>query len=37
MTLTQFGKTAGIEKVTDMIEIQKYGVLRIPAFVVDEK
>ena len=35
--LTQFGKTANIEKVTDMIEIQKYGVMRTPALVVDEK
>ena len=28
---------AGIEKVTDFAEIARYGVMRTPALVVDEK
>lgn len=35
--LEQSGKTAEIEKVTDIIEIQKYGVMRTPALVINEK
>ncbi len=35
--LEQSGKTAEIEKVTDIIEFQKYGVMRTPALVINEK
>lgn len=35
--LEQVGKTAEIEKVTDMIEISKYNVMKTPALVIDEK
>ncbi|MBU5362036.1 TM0996/MTH895 family glutaredoxin-like protein [Enterococcus raffinosus] len=35
--LEHLGKEAEVLKVTDMIEIQKYGVMRTPGLVVDEK
>lgn len=35
--LVESGKTADVEKVTDMVAIQKYGVMRTPALVIDEK
>jgi len=35
--LQQTGKSADIEKVTDIIEISKYNVLKTPALVIDEK
>lgn len=35
--LSSTGKTADIKKVTDVVEIQRYGVMRTPALVIDEK
>lgn len=35
--LAKLGTDAEIIKVTDMIQIAKYGVMRTPALVVDEK
>ncbi|CAH2212528.1 thioredoxin family protein [Tepidibacter aestuarii] len=33
----ELGIEATIEKVTDFVEIAKYGVMKTPALVVDEK
>ncbi|MEJ8553797.1 thioredoxin family protein [Tepidibacter sp. Z1-5] len=35
--LEELGIEATIEKVTDFVEIAKYGVMKTPALVVDEK
>ncbi len=35
--LTKLGVDAEIIKVTDMMEIARYGVMRTPALVIDEK
>ncbi|WP_099191224.1 thioredoxin family protein [Tepidibacter mesophilus] len=35
--LEELGIEASIEKVTDFVEIAKYGVMKTPALVVDEK
>lgn len=35
--LEKTNKEAEVIKVTDMAEIQRYGVMRTPALVVDEK
>lgn len=35
--LNELGKTADIEKVTDIVEITKYNALKTPALVIDEK
>lgn len=35
--LANVKKEATVEKVTDMMTIQKYGVMRTPALVIDEK
>lgn len=36
-TVAKLGLDAEIIKVTDMMEIARYGVMRTPALVVDEK
>lgn len=35
--LNELGKTANVIKVTDMMEITKYNVLKTPALVINEK
>ena len=35
--VTELGMDCTIEKVTDFAEIAKYGVMSIPALVIDEK
>lgn len=35
--LEELGIEASMEKVTDFVEIAKYGVMKTPALVVDEK
>jgi len=35
--IEELGVEANIEKVTDMKEIMKYGVMRTPAIVINEK
>ncbi|WFD09355.1 thioredoxin family protein [Tepidibacter hydrothermalis] len=35
--LEELGIEATMEKVTDFVEIAKYGVMKTPALVVDEK
>ena len=35
--LKESGKNAEVEKVTDMKEILKFGVMKTPALVIDEK
>ena len=35
--LRENGKEAEVEKVTDMKEIMKFGVMKTPALVIDEK
>lgn len=35
--LEQTGKSAEVEKVTDIMEITKYNVMKTPALVIDEK
>ncbi len=35
--LEELGIEATIEKITDFVEIAKYGVMKTPALVVDEK
>ena len=35
--LAKLGTDAEIVKVTDMMQIAKYGVMRTPALVIDEK
>ena len=37
VALKESGKNAEVEKVTDMKEILKFGVMKTPALVIDEK
>lgn len=37
LALEKSGKEAVLTKVTDIAEIQKYGIMRTPALVIDEK
>lgn len=37
MALSELGMQAEIVKVTDIVEIAKYGIMSTPGFVVDEK
>ncbi len=35
--LSELGKQAEVEKVTDMLEITQYNVMKTPALVIEEK